>query len=199
LLEDVILDGAGKLLRPHTLLLSGNDIQRHDWKHGAVHGHGYTHPVERYAIEEHSHVENAVYGDTCHSNVACHSRMVRVVPAVSRQVEGYAEPLLTGSEIAPVERIGFLCRGKARVLANGPRLANIHRGIGSAHEGRKARHGLQVQNRIERARVVHGLDVHAFRGLPYPGPCCRTSDCRWRPGNAGEVSTVTHPATSWDS
>ena len=39
LLEDVVLDGAGELLRRHALLLGRDDVERQHRQHRAVHGH----------------------------------------------------------------------------------------------------------------------------------------------------------------
>ena len=39
LFENVVLDGAGQLFRRHALLFAGNDEQRENGKHRAVHGH----------------------------------------------------------------------------------------------------------------------------------------------------------------
>src|SRR5579863_92976 len=39
LFQNVVLDGPAQLFRRYALLFGGNDIERHDGQHGAVHGH----------------------------------------------------------------------------------------------------------------------------------------------------------------
>lgn len=51
-LENVVLDGAREELLVNTLLLGGHDVKGEDGQHGAVHGHGHGHFVERDAIKE---------------------------------------------------------------------------------------------------------------------------------------------------
>ena len=65
--------------------------------------------------------------------------MVAVVAAVGGEIEGDGEALLTGGDIAPVEGVGVLGRGEARVLADGPRLRHVHGRIRPAQVGRDAR------------------------------------------------------------
>src|SRR5690606_2590814 len=88
LLEDVVLDGAGQLLRRHPLLLGGHDVERQDRQHGAVHGHGHRHAVQRDAVEELAHVVDRVDRHPGHAYVAGDARVVGVVAAVGGQVEG---------------------------------------------------------------------------------------------------------------
>ncbi len=58
LFEDVVLDGARELGRRHALLLARDDEEREHRQHGAVHGHGDGHLLERDAVEQRAHVEN---------------------------------------------------------------------------------------------------------------------------------------------
>src|SRR5262245_7823093 len=92
--------------------------------------------------------------------------MVAVVAAVGRQIEGHREALLPGRDVAPVKGVGILGRGKARVLANGPRLGDVHGGIGAAQIGGDA--GVAVE-KVEPGAVggrVDRLDGDAFWGEP---------------------------------
>jgi hypothetical protein len=51
LFEYVVLDRARELLAGHALLLGRDDVERQHRQHGAVHGHGDAHPVERDPVE----------------------------------------------------------------------------------------------------------------------------------------------------
>ncbi len=82
LFEDVVLDGAGQLLRRHALLLGGNHIQRQDRQHRTVHRHRHAHGRQVDAVEQLSHVENGIDCHTGHSDIALHAGMVGVVAAV---------------------------------------------------------------------------------------------------------------------
>ena len=63
LLEDVVLDGPGQLLRRHPLLLGRDDVERQHRQHGAVHRHRHAHPVQRDAVEQLPHVVDRVDRD----------------------------------------------------------------------------------------------------------------------------------------
>ena len=143
LLEDVVLDGPGELLRRHALLLGGHDVERHHRQHRAVHGHRHRHLVQRDAVEELPHVEDRVDGHAGHADVARHPGVVGVVAAVGGQVEGDRQALLAGGQVAAVEGVGLLGGGEAGVLPDGPGLVDVHRRVGAAQERRQAREGVQ--------------------------------------------------------
>ena len=136
-LEDIVLDGAGELLRGDALLFGGNDIEGHDREDGAVHGHGNGHLVERNFVEENFHVLDAVDGDSGFSHVAGDARVVGIVTAVRGEVESDAESLLAGGEIAAIEGVGIFGRGKAGVLTDCPWTQCVHGGVWAAKEWRK--------------------------------------------------------------
>ena len=173
LFEDVVLDGSGQLLRRHALLFGGNDIQRQDRQHGAVHRHRHRDCAQVDAVEELTHVEDRVDRDTRHTHVTCDARMVGVVAAVGCEVEGDRQSFLAGRQIASVEGVRFRSRREARVLTNCPRLVHIHRGVGTPDEGGGA------GDRVERIGVlgvagdgiavsagVDGLDVDLLGCAP---------------------------------
>ena len=87
------------------LLLGGDDVEGHDRQHRAVHRHADAHLVERDAVEQHFHVLDAVDRDARLADVADDARMVAVVAAVGGEIEGDAEPLLPGGEVAAVEGV----------------------------------------------------------------------------------------------
>ena len=151
LLEDVVLDGPRQLLGLDALLLGRGDVERHHRQHRAVHGHADAHLVERDAVEERARVVDRVDRDARHADVTAHPRVVGVVAAVGRQVEGDAQPLLTGREVAPVERVGLLGGREAGVLPDRPRLGGVHRRVGPAEVRREAGPGGE---RVEPVEVV---------------------------------------------
>ena len=128
-----------ELLRLHPLLLGRGDVERQHRQHGAVHRHRHRHLVERDAVEERARVVDRVDRHAGHADVAAHPRVVGVVAAVGGQVEGDAQALLAGRQVAPVERVGLLGGGEAGVLPDRPRLGGVHRRVGPAQERAEAR------------------------------------------------------------
>ena len=49
--QNVVLQGAGKLLGRHTLLFGGHDVTGHHREYRAVHGHRYRDLIERNAVK----------------------------------------------------------------------------------------------------------------------------------------------------
>ena len=78
LLENVVLDGAGKLLRGNALFLAGNDKARQHRQHGAVHGHRHAHLVERDAVEQDLHVLYGIDGDPGLADIADDAGVIRI-------------------------------------------------------------------------------------------------------------------------
>ena len=109
------------------LLFGGDNVERHDRQHRAVHGHRHRHLLERNAVEENLHVENRIDGHAGLAHVARHALVVGVVAAVRRQIEGHGKPALARRQVAAVERVRLLGGGEARVLPDGPRPRGIHR------------------------------------------------------------------------
>ena len=167
LFQNVVLNGAAELLRSHALLFGGHDVERHDGQHGAVHGHRNGHLVERNLVEEDLHVLHGIDGHAGLADVADHALVVRIVAAMGGQIEGHREAFLAGRQIAPVEGVGFLGRGEARVLADGPGLARVHGGIRAAQIGRQAGGVVQVLHAFEIRARVPGLDRDVFRRQPF--------------------------------
>ncbi len=137
LFEDVVLDRAGQLLRADALLFGGHDVERHDGQDGAVHGHRHAHRVERDAVEQRPHVEDRVDRDAGHADIARDARVVAVVAAMGREVEGDREALLAGREVTAIEGVGILGRGEAGILPDRPGLMDVHGRIGAAQERRQ--------------------------------------------------------------
>ena len=79
----------------------------------------------------------------------------RVVAAVGGEIEGDREALLAGREVAAVEGVAVLGRREAGVLADRPRLGDVHRRVGAAQERRDA--GQRVEE-VEAGDVGAGVD-----------------------------------------
>ena len=71
------------------------------------------------------------------------ARMIGIVAAMGREIEGDREALLAGREVAAIEGVRILGRGEAGILAHGPGLVDIHGGVGAAQERRDARIGVE--------------------------------------------------------
>ncbi len=133
----------GEFLGRHALLFARDDEQREHGQHRAVHGHRHRHLLERDAGEQRAHVVDGIDRDARHADVAAHARMIGVIAAVGGEIEGDGEALLPGRDVAAIEGVGILGRREAGVLADGPGLQRVHRGIGAAHERRDAGQGVE--------------------------------------------------------
>ena len=109
-LQDVVLNGARQLFLRHALLLSRRDVEGQNGQHRTVHRHADAHLVERDVFKEALHVLDAVDRHPGLAHVALHAFVVAVVATVGGEVEGNAEALLAGREVAAVKRIAFLRR-----------------------------------------------------------------------------------------
>ncbi len=195
LLEDVVLDGPGEVLGLHALLLGRHDVERHDRQHGAVHRHRDAHLVQRDPLEEGASVVDGVDRHPGHADVAAHAGVVGVVAAVGRQVEGDAEPLLTGGEVAAVERVGLLGGREAGVLPDRPRLGGVHRRVGAAQERLEARPRVECVETLQVGRVVRRLDRDALGRLPRSPAIARGASG----GTAGERQSGERAGDGHDS
>jgi hypothetical protein len=165
LLEHVVLDRARELCRGHALLLRGDDEEGHHGQHGAVHGHGHAHLVERDARKEDLHVLDGRHGHARHADVALDALIVAVKAAVRREVEGDAEPLLPRREVLAVKGVGLARRREARVLADRPRLVRVARRADAARKGKHAGELVERERRDVLARV-DGEDREALGRRP---------------------------------
>ena len=125
------------------LFFAGDDVEREDRQHRAVHGHADAHLVERNAVEQGAHVVDRVDRDAGHADIAADALVIGIVAPVGGKIEGDGEALLAGRQIAPVERVGVFRRREPGILAHGPRLGNVHGRVGAAEIRREARKGLQ--------------------------------------------------------
>ena len=163
LLEDVVLDGPGELLRRHALFFRRDDVKRQHRQHRAVHRHRHGHFRQGNAVEQRAHVIDGIDRDTRHADITLHPRMVAVIAAMGGEVEGDGKALLPGRQIAPVKGVGILGRGEAGILADRPGLLHVHRRIGAAQERRQAGHPVEEIEALECAGVIDRRQRNALR------------------------------------
>ena len=82
------------------------------------------------------------------------------------EVEGDRKALLTGGEVATVEGVGFLGGGEAGVLADRPRLVDVHRRVRTPHERGEAGERRREAQGADRLGVEGGRHGDALRRLP---------------------------------
>ena len=90
-------------------------------------------------VEEHLHVRDRVDRDPGPSDLALGERVVGVVAELRGQVERDRQTGLPALEQVAEARVRLLRGAVARVLANRPRAAAVHRGIRAARERELAR------------------------------------------------------------
>jgi len=104
-LQDVVLDRALKLVLRHALFL-GRDNEPGQYRQDrAVHRHRHAHPVERDAVEQDLHVLDRVDRDAGLADIADDARVVAIVAAVGRQIEGDRQTHLSRLQIVAVEAV----------------------------------------------------------------------------------------------
>ena len=156
LFQDVVLDRSRKLLLRDPLLFGGDDVACEYRQHGAVHGHRHRDAVEGNALEQDLHVLDRVDGHAGLADVAYDPRMVRVVAAVSGEVEGDRNALPAALERPSIEGVGLFGRRETGVLADRPGPAGIHGRLraphvrGEAGQRIRVRQPLEVRPRVER-------------------------------------------------
>ena len=155
----------------HPLLFRRDDEERENRQHRAVHSHRHGHLIERNAVEQRAHVIDRVDRDARHADVAHHARMVGIIAAMGREIEGDGEALLSGGEVAPVEGVRVLGRGEARILADRPGLGDIHRRIGSAHVRGDAGITVDEGEALDILGAIGVLHLDPFRRQPAAGLC----------------------------
>mmetsp|Transcript_40575 Transcript_40575/g.96083 ORF Transcript_40575/g.96083 Transcript_40575/m.96083 type:complete len:549 (-) Transcript_40575:32-1678(-) len=168
LLENVVLDGPRQLLARDARLLRGADPEGEDREDSAVHGHRNRHLPEVDAVEEDLHVLDGVDGDAGHAHVSADARVVRVVPAVGREVEGDREPLSARGDRPLVERVRLLGSGEASVLPDSPRAVRVHGSVRPARVGVLPGEEVAdvVLGRLDVRPRVDRLDRDALGGVP---------------------------------
>src|SRR5690606_28349212 len=119
--------------------------------------------------EEETHVEDRIDGDPRHADIAGDTRMIAVITAMGREIEGDGQPLLPGRQVAAVEGIGLFCRGKAGILPDRPRLLHIHGRVGAAQERGGTRPGVEEAKPGNFALAIEPPDLDLLRRAPDAG------------------------------
>ena len=127
LLEHVVLHGAAQLLAADALLLGDELVEQQEERRGGVDRHRGRDPVERDPVEQRLHVGERVDRDAGAADLALRERVVRVVAELRREVERDREARLPALEQVAEARVRLLGRAVARVLADRPRTAAVHR------------------------------------------------------------------------
>ena len=107
-----------------------------------------------------------VDGDAGLADVAHHARMVAVIAAVRRQIEGDRHPLLPGRQRLAVEGVDLLGGREAGVLPDRPGPPGIHRRPRPAGIGREAGQAAEMVQPSEIGLGVERLDRDPLRRLP---------------------------------
>ena len=200
LLQDVVLDGPGDLLGRHPLLLGGDDEGRQHRQHGAVHGHGDAHLVQRNAREQDLHILDAVDGDPRLADIADHAGMIGIIAAVGGEIEGDRESHLPRRQIVAEEGVGFLGGGEAGILADGPGAKAVHGRPRPAQIGREARQAVEMAELLQIGGRIKRLDGDALGRLPVEARHRLAREFALRPGRPiGEgfpVGVAHHPIAS---
>ena len=161
LLQDVVLNGSGEVLLGDALLFSGHHETRQDREHRPVHRHRHRDVGKRNRIKKDLHILHGIDRDAGLADIAHHPGMVRVIPAVRRQVEGHREPLLPRGQVGAVERIGLLGRRKPGVLAQRPGTVRVHRGPRSPEKRKHPRQRIHEFEALDILGRVERLDLEA--------------------------------------
>ena len=171
------------------LFFRRDDVERHHRQHGAVHRHRHARPVERDAVEERAHVVDRIDRDAGHADIAGDARMVGIVAAMRRQVEGDREALLPGGEVAPVEGVRILRRREAGILPDRPGPPDIHRRVGAADKGRQARPAIDEIDALAIGRGRNAVSAGCLPASEYP----RAALCRRLPRRASAIRFSRNP------
>ena len=94
-----------RFFRRDALLLARDDEEREHRQHGSVHRHRDGHVLQRDAVEQRAHVVNGIDRHARHADIAFDARVVRIVAAMGREIEGDREALLSGGDIAAIEGV----------------------------------------------------------------------------------------------
>mmetsp|Transcript_28252 Transcript_28252/g.47989 ORF Transcript_28252/g.47989 Transcript_28252/m.47989 type:complete len:708 (+) Transcript_28252:1254-3377(+) len=125
-LQNVILNGPGECLFVNALFLGSCDVHGKDRQNGAVHGHTYRHLIKGNIVEKDLHILHTVNRYSRETHIAYDSRMITIISAMSRQIKGNAQALLTRLDGLLVEGIALFHGAKSSVLSDGPRADRVH-------------------------------------------------------------------------
>ena len=105
LLQNIVLYSTSHLFELGSLLQTSIDVEGEDREHSAVHGHRYGHLVQRNTCKQYLHILERADTYACFTYVTYHTHVIGIVATMCRQVKGYRQTFLTGSQVTTVERI----------------------------------------------------------------------------------------------
>src|SRR6516225_9604295 len=108
------------------------------------------------------------------------------------EIEGDRKPLLSGSKVAPIERVGIFRRGEAGILPDRPGLVDIHGWVGAAQVRRDPRPGLEKIDILEIGFAVGRLDRNALGRKPGFCAACRRCGSLARERDISEIRNAAH-------
>src|SRR5215472_15650086 len=158
LLEDIVLDGAGKLPKARALPLCDGHVEAKEDRGRRIDGHRGRNFFKRNAVEKYLHVLERVDRHSDLAHLAERQRMIRVHADLRGQIEGDRKAHLALVEQVAVALVRFDGAPEACILAHGPETAAIHGRINAARVGKFAREterlfGMRASERVGRVQA----------------------------------------------
>jgi hypothetical protein len=98
--------------------------------------------------------------------IARDAGMIAVIAAVSGQIEGDGQAFLAGGDVATVECVRIFGGGETGILADGPRLGDVHRRIWAAQVGCDPGVGVEEIEAIGVSAGIYGFHLDPFGRCP---------------------------------
>ena len=170
LLEDVVLRRPAQLRHIVAALLGHREIHGDELRRRAVHRERHGDRIEVDAVEGDLEIAQRVDRHADAADLAVRERVVRVEPALRRQVERDVEPGLAVRDEVLEALVGVGRIAEAGVLAHRVRPVPVHRRVDAAHEGVAPRLADEAvaAARLHVGRGVERLDLDS--GFVHHGP-----------------------------
>ena len=207
-LEDVVLDGAGKMADVCSLAAGHGDVEGKQDRSGGIDGHRSGDLGQVDAREQALHVFERVNGDADFSHFAERERAVGVQANLRGQIESDGKSRRAVGQQVLVPFVGFFGVAHPGILPHGPEPAPIHGGLHAPRvreiawvtdlavvvPALKVRGGIERVDRNTRRglRVPRGhLGTGSFRLLTH----LDVTSARWSPGS--RVTRALPPEHGW--
>lgn len=129
------MDGTLQGRGGHPLLFGGRNIEGQQNGGRGVDCHGRADFIQGNLPEQNLHVRKGVNSYAHLPHLAVGHGIVRIVADLGREVKGDGDAGLSLLQQIPVTPVGLLRRGKAGVLAHGPKTSPVHGGLNPPGEG----------------------------------------------------------------